>query len=496
MLKEKRSGILLHISSLPSKFGVGDLGRVAYRFADLLSENGQRYWQVLPLTPTCIEGGNSPYNSDSAFAGNKIFISPETLFKDGLLDRTAINNTNDLARTNYKAAYSIKNKIIIKAYGKFKKTKNHRSDYERFCSDNSYWLNDYAIYKAILQKSGKPWYVWEPNLRDHKPGALADISKQLKEIVELEKFTQFIVFRQWHLLKDYCNKKEIRIIGDLPFYVNHNSADVWANSEIFKLDTKKRPTHVGGVPPDYFSKTGQLWGNPVYDWNKMRGTGFTWLIDRIGHNMKMYDILRLDHFRGFSAYWEVAANKRTAIGGRWVKTASEDFFKVCARNFPNLPFIAEDLGVITPDVRKMMDKLRIPGMRVLLFAFDGSPDNINLPHNYQHNCVAYTGTHDTNTAKGWFLNESSKTERETLFRYVGRKFGENDVSWEMIRLAMTSVSNLCIIPMQDILCLGEEARMNYPSKVQNNWVWKMTEEDLRTNKYNRLRKITEITGRS
>ncbi|MBI2126646.1 MAG: 4-alpha-glucanotransferase [Thaumarchaeota archaeon] len=499
MLKRKRSsGVLLHITSLPAKFGIGDMGPLAFKFADILVNSGQTHWQILPLVPTNLRTGNSPYNSSSSFAGNTLLISPEILENENLLESDFITSLPDLDiyRVDYAAVSSIKEKIVEKAYTSFRKNiAACRPEFEDFCSSNSHWLDDYALYKAIRRESGMPWHLWPASLRDRKDQALREKAQSHAELIGLEKFAQFIFFKQWHSLKTYCKNNGLIIIGDLPFYVNHDSADLWANPEIFRLDPKKKPVFVSGVPPDYFSKTGQLWGNPVYDWARLSATNFEWLLRRTQHCTKLYDIVRLDHFRGFLAYWEVPAEEKTAGNGRWVETPSKEFFDAFLEQFPLLPFTAEDLGVITPDVKEAMDRLGIPGMEVLLFAFGGSSDNPYLPDNHKQNSVVYTGTHDTNTAKGWFLNEATPAERNMFSRYVGRELYEEDVSWELIRLAMQSVADLCIIPLQDVLSLGAEARMNNPSKSTGNWEWRVPIEQFMNDALARLGEMTKTSSR-
>ena len=499
MTRRKRSsGVLLHVTSLPSKFGVGDLGPQAYNFVDRLADSGQTYWQILPLTPTDVRSGNSPYDSNSSFAGNSLLVSPELLAKESMIDTDLVERLShpNASRVNYRAAAALKQKLIEKSYTKFKGNKVHIFEFEDFCSENSYWLDDYSLYRAISREIGVPWYLWPSSLRDREDQALEDKRQSFSELIEFEKFTQFVFFKQWSLLRAYCRTKGLKIIGDLPFYVNHDSADIWANSKIFKLDANKKPMFVGGVPPDYFSATGQLWGNPVYDWTQLSTMDFELLFHRMERYLRLYDVVRLDHFRGFLAYWEVPAHNKTAVNGKWLETPSKEFFDALQKRFPTLPFIAEDLGVITPDVREVMNRLEIPGMQVLLFAFGGSTDNYYLPHNYRQNSVAYTGTHDTNTAKGWFLSEATPSERNTLFRYVGRELSEKDVNWEMIKLVMMSLSDTCIIPMQDILSLGAEARMNNPAKPENNWEWKLTTKQLATDNFTKLAELTVASSRT
>lgn len=495
--RKRSSGVLLHITSLPSEFGIGDLGPSAYNFVDLLANNGQTYWQILPLTPTSTRLGNSPYDSSSSFAGNTLLISPSLLVNENLLGADFVAGLPDLvdSRVDYRAVSILKQKLVEKACTNFRRTKVHRSKFEEFCSENSFWLDDYALYNAISKESGIPWYLWPSDLRDREAQALADKSRGLSHLIELEKFAQFVFFKQWNNLRSYCKAKGLNIIGDLPFYVNHDSADVWANSELFKLGADKEPMFVSGVPPDYFSATGQLWGNPVYNWTHLSRTNFDLLLRRMEHCLKLYDIVRLDHFRGLLAYWEVPAHEKTAVNGRWVETPSKEFFDALSKRFPTLPFLAEDLGVITSDVRAVINRLDIPGMQVLLFAFGGSLDNYHIPDNYKQNSAVYTGTHDTNTVKGWFLHDATPSEKSALFRYVGKELSEEDVSWELIRLAIMSVADTCIIPMQDMLSLGAEARMNNPAKLEYNWEWKLTTKQLAADVLAKLRKLTAESSR-
>ncbi|MCP8318211.1 MAG: 4-alpha-glucanotransferase [Candidatus Methylarchaceae archaeon HK01B] len=498
VIRKRGSGILLHVTSLPSNFGIGDFGPWAFKFADLLSEARQSYWNILPLTPTSMEYGNSPYKADSSFAGNTLLISPKLLVKEKFLPDWLLNSLQDLPskRVDYKAVSEIKNQIIKKAYEDFRqKIRDYSSEFETFCAENSNWLDDYTLYKALKEEIGKPWYLWPPHLRDREEGALEEKKRNLKDLIELQKFAQFVFFRQWRSLKEYCRSKRLNVIGDLPFYVSLDSSDVWAHPEIFKLDMEKRPKFVSGVPPDYFSDSGQLWGDPVYDWVRLAATHFEWWMDRIEHSLKLFDMLRLDHFRGFIAYWEVPSYAKKALNGKWVEIPSEIFFNALFSRFPDPPLIAEDLGFITAEVREVIKKYDIPGMKVLLFAFGGSPDNPYLPHNHLRNAVVLTGTHDTNTVRGWYTEEATQEERNMLFKYIGRKTSEEEVSWELIRLSMISVASLSIIPMQDVLSLGSESRMNRPAISMNNWEWRVTEEQFGCDAFWRLREMTEIFGR-
>ncbi len=499
MIRRRGSGILLHITSLPSKFGIGDLGPAAYQFADFLSQTAQSFWQVLPLNPTDpISGGNSPYSSFSAFAGNKLLISPELLYREGFLEKSDLEEVTPFPpqRVNYPAVLEYKNQIFNKAFAQFKKNECD-FEFDKFCEESEEWLDDYALFIALKNHyHGKVWSDWPESLRDKQEEALNSVRQRLTREIEKEKFLQYIFFKQWTELKHYCNQNGIQIIGDVPFYISYDSADVWTNPELFKLDENKKPTHVAGVPPDYFSETGQLWGNPVYRWDAMQGTGYRWWIKRIEHNLKYFDFIRVDHFRGFAAYWEVPASETTAINGRWVNSPGIDFFKTLLRRFPNLPIIAEDLGVITPDVRELIHEFEFPGMRLLMFAFNQNlPNHPYAPHNHIENCVVYTGTHDNNTARGWFEQDATEEEKQWLFKYLGREITAEEVSDELVRLAMMSVANMVILPIQDVLGLGAEARMNRPSSTEGNWEWRLSAEQLNQEVIHKLREITELYGR-
>ncbi|MBE0478944.1 4-alpha-glucanotransferase, partial [Candidatus Aerophobetes bacterium] len=414
-MKRRTNGVLVHITSLPSPYGVGDVGPEAYKFVDFLAEAKQNFWQLLPLTPTHPVYGNSPYTSSSAFAANSLLISPDMLINQGFLEKKDVRPVPSFPQgwCDYQEATSFNAGILNCAYERFCAKKEKDYEYERFCKENSAWLEDYVLFVALKERFEKrAWVTWPPEVRDRKRHALAALKEELRERIKQEKFFQYLFFSQWRALKRYCNEKGIQIIGDVPIYVNYDSADVWANPEIFKLDEEKKPSVVSGVPPDYFSKTGQLWGNPIYRWEALEHTGYRWWVQRVKHNLTLFDVVRVDHFRGFMACWEVPAGERTAVKGKWVEAPGEDFFHTLGRHLPYLPIIAEDLGVITPDVREVMQKFDFPGMRVLLFAFgEDNPAHPYLPHNYVKNCVVYTGTHDNNTARGWFEKEAAMEEK-------------------------------------------------------------------------------------
>lgn len=499
-MKRRGSGILLHITSLPSSYGIGDLGPSAYQFVDFLSETKQSFWQILPLKPTSTAHGNSPYSSFSAFAGNTLLISPERLVEEGLLSKADIKDHPSFPDETviYKTVTEYKTELFRTAYGNFKKRKQKDYGFEAFCNENRYWLDDYVLFVTLKESfSGAVWSEWLEDIRDRKGGVSNGLKGKLKDKIEMEKFLQYVFYKQWHSLRAYCNSKDIQIIGDIPIYVNYDSADVWANPRIFKLDENRRPTFMAGVPPDYFSSTGQLWGNPVYNWDFLRETEYAWWIRLIEHNLELFNIIRLDHFRGLVAYWEVPAGEETAINGRWVEVPARDFFDKLLKRFPSLPIIAEDLGIITPDVREIVDLYGFPGMKLLLFAFgDDVATNPYVPHNHVKNCVVYTGTHDNNTAKGWFRKEARPEDKQRLFQYLGREVSEETVHRELIRMAMMSVADLVIIPMQDILGLGEEARMNVPATADGNWRWRLLPEQLTPSLIASLSELTCIYGRA
>ncbi len=492
------SGILLHITSLPSPYGIGDFGSWAYRFADFLAQAGQKWWQILPLTATDYEHEYSPYNCMSAFAGNKYLISPDLMIQGGFLKRSDLSHAFRFPnrRILFPRVAAFKDHIFDKAYTRFQKTKR-RSGFLKFCSANASWLDDYALF-AVLKKNFRNslWTEWPPPIAWRDPYVLRSLTRLFKVRIEREKFLQYVFAGQWQALKKYCNKKRIEMIGDIPIYVDRNSADVWTHPEMFKLDKEGRPTHVSGVPPDYFSRDGQLWGNPVYRWNKLAETGFRWWFQRIKHNLHLFDLVRMDHFRGFVAYWQVPARAKTAREGSWVRAPAAKFFDRLERTFKELPMIAEDLGTITPDVRAIIDHYGLPGMRVLLFAFgDGSPTNPYLPHNHIRNCVVYTGTHDNNTVRGWFAEEAQPREKRALSGYLGKNLNRKNITNELIRVAMMSVADKAIIPMQDILNLGSEARMNRPASVVGNWTWRLIPGHLTSSIADRLRALTVLSGR-
>lgn len=499
-MNKRGSGILLHITSLPSPYGIGDLGPDAYRFVDFLAAAGQKYWQLLPLNPTDPVCGNSPYSSVSAFACNTMLISPEMLKEWGFLSGADLKKKPPFPEDycDFHDVIAYKQGLLSKAYDVFQARSAEDPEYRSFCKEHAYWLDDYAQFVVIKRKMGGIVFSdWPVELRDREPSCLQEVVKELAPEIEREKFFQYLVVKQWFCLKSYCDEKGICLIGDVPIYVNYDSVDVWINPQIFKLDDDtKKLTAVAGVPPDYFSETGQLWGNPVYRWDRLKESGFEWWMKRFAHVLHFFHLTRVDHFRGFIDFWEVPAGQTTAVDGRWQKVPAVDFFKTFKRRFPDSPIIAEDLGIITDEVRKVMKRFGFPGMKVLMFAFgEDKPDHPYLPRNFVRNCVAYTGTHDNNTARGWFENEANEEVRKRLYDYIGYEVTVDSVHEELIRLAMGSIADTVLIPMQDVLGLGAESRMNMPASPHGNWSWRVLPSQLGAKKAAWLREFTEESAR-
>jgi 4-alpha-glucanotransferase len=498
-MDKRGSGVLLHISSLPSPYGVGDLGPGAYDFVDFLTASSQKYWQILPLNPTDPAFDHSPYSSHSVFAFNPLLISPDLLAEERLLDLSDLQGLPKFPRerVGYKSVRQLKKKIFHLAYECFKK-KTDEEDFEKFCKENASWLDDYSLFVALKSRFGaKSWNEWPSELRDRKTEALRTAKKELREEIQKEKFLQHVFDKQWNRLKSYCNQNGILIFGDLPIYVGYDSVDLWTHPELFKLDSCRKPSAVAGVPPSSFSSTGQLWGNPLYRWDVLKQTRYDWWVKRMEHNLKLFDWVRIDHFRGFVGYWEVPAKESTAINGKWVQAPAMDFFNEIKQRFCSLPIFVEDLGLITPDVIEIMKHFGFHGMKILLFAFgEDNPEHSHLPHTYEKNCLVYTGTHDNNTVRGWFNREAKPEDKNRLFRYIGRTVSEEEIHWEFIKLGAKSVANTFIVPMQDILGLGEEARMNKPATKRGNWRWRLLPEQLTASPAEKLTEITETFGRS
>ncbi len=502
----RSSGILLHPTSLPGRFGVGDLGEEAYRFVDFLAASGQSLWQVLPLGPTGY--GDSPYQCFSAFAGNPLLVSPERLVKEGLLAASDIASpplfTAD--KVDFGEAITYKTALLRKAFENFRATTDTslRGDFETFNQHAAAWLEDYALYRAMKDaRGGVAWNKWEAPMVRREARALAEAREGLREEIVAHKFYQYLFFKQWSQLRAYCHEKRIQIVGDVPIFVAHDSADVWAAPEQFKLDEAGNPLVVAGVPPDYFSATGQLWGNPLYDWERMRRDGFRWWIERVRGTLQTVDVVRVDHFRGFAACWEIPGGDKTAERGRWVNAPGRELFNAIRAALGEVPIIAEDLGVITPDVEALRDDFGFPGMRILQFAFGGDTRNIDLPHNYHRNVVVYTGTHDNDTTVGWFNSEagagSTRTgeqvskEREFCKKYLNTDGRE--IHWDFIRAVLASVANTAVVPAQDLLGLGTEARMNLPASTSGNWDWRMRPGALDERISQRLRELAALYAR-
>lgn len=499
-MSKRASGILLHITSLPSRFGIGDMGPEAYRFADFLRDAGQSYWQVLPLNPTDPAFGNSPYSGPSSYAGNPLLISPELLREAGYIsaDDLSSNDFPGKGKIDYRSVAAYKTELFCRAFGNAASSLPGDAGFNEFTTENGEWLEDYALYASIKRILGSgSWIDFPADLRDRDGNSLDAWREKAGREILYHKFLQYLFFSQWNSLKSYAGKRGIRFIGDIAYYINHDSSEVWSSPGLFKLGEDRRPKFVAGVPPDYFSKTGQLWGNPVYDWEAIEERGYEWWIKRIGHNLKLFDTLRLDHFRGFVSYWEVKAGEKTALDGEWVRLDAEGFFDALFTHFDKSRFIAEDLGYITPDVKKIIKKYGLPGMKILLFAFgDDFPYGDYLPGNFSSgNCVVYTGTHDNNTVMGWWKKEAGSAEKERFFKYIGRIIDESDINWEFIRLAMTSVADSAIVPMQDVLGLGAGAKMNRPSTRSGNWEWRLRPGYYRSDLANKLAEITRTSKR-
>jgi 4-alpha-glucanotransferase len=501
------SGILLHPTSLPGPFGIGDLGAGAYRFVRFLEKSCQHVWQMLPLGPTGY--GNSPYQTYSAFAGNPRLLSLEQLQAEGWLSASDLADVLPFPpqRVDYDAVSAFKGRLLWKAFETFQRTAAgpQRDELAAFTQRQAEWLDDYTLFMALKETHhGAPWIEWERDIALREPAALAGWRKRLAPRSQFHGFLQYQFFRQWQALKAECQRHRIQLFGDVPIFVAHDSADVWAHPELFFLDDAGNPIVIAGVPPDYFSRTGQRWGNPLYRWEVMAASDYAWWFQRLRTMREMVDIIRLDHFRGFEAYWEVPAADDTAINGRWVEGPGAAFFERLHAVLGDLPIVAEDLGLITPEVRALRERFGFPGMRVLQFAFGGDPrTNEHCPHSYTRDCVVYTGTHDNNTSVGW-LHEVEQPESPDALkpmqaeRAMALKYMASDgrqIHWDMIRLALASVGDLAMIPMQDVLGLGQEARMNYPGKAKGNWEWRYTEDMLTDELAGCLRELTEMYGR-
>jgi 4-alpha-glucanotransferase len=501
------SGILLHVTSLPGGQGIGDLGESAHEFVDFLADSGQRIWQVLPLSPTGY--GDSPYQCFSAFAGNPLFLDLKALHQQGILSEHELESAPSFAeeRVEYARVIDFKRSLLHKAGHAFLEGggATELQAFETFCQHNSDWLDDYALFMACKKvHKDVAWVYWDAGIRQRDPDALTEWRRRLSSEIEIHKFAQFEFFRQWENLRAHCNRRSIRIMGDIPIYVAHDSSDVWAHPELFRLDEQGRPSAVSGVPPDYFSATGQLWGNPLYRWDVSADSGHRWWIERVRASLKLFDLVRLDHFRGFEAYWEIPAGAPTAAEGKWVKGPGTEFFLTLQNELKELPFVAENLGVITPEVEGLRKQFGFPGMSLLQFAFGNDPQGPSFrPHNYSRELVAYTGGHDNDTTVGWWTSagvgestrsaEDIRKEHEFTRAYLG--FTDEPINWVFIRAVMASVANVAMIPLQDVLGLGSDARMNLPGTTSGNWRWRYRPKALTKEMSDQLREFTVLYDR-
>lgn len=493
---KRASGVLLHPTSLPGPFGIGELNDQAYKFVDFLAETGQKLWQVLPLGPTGY--GDSPYQCFSAFAGNPLLISLEHLIRENALTQEDLADAPefDEARVDFGEVIDFKYAVLERSavrFTNYARTADQKA-FKQFCADNASWLDDYALFMALKgAHDGAAWNTWQDDIARRTPKALNKARKDLQQQIATQKYFQFQFFKQWGWLRTYAAQKGIQVIGDIPIFVAYDSADAWANRDLFYFDERGNPTVIAGVPPDYFSPTGQRWGNPLYRWDVMAAQNYGWWIERIKAALKLYDFVRIDHFRGFEAYWEVQASEPTAINGRWVKGPNKALFEaIQAALGSNLPIIAEDLGVITPEVEALRDAFSFPGMRVLQFAFVADTSSDFLPHNYIRNCVAYAGTHDNDTTVGWWEKLDAPT-RQQVTEYLGHV--SDEIHWDLIRALFMSVANTAIVTLQDVLGLGSDARMNFPGRADGNWYWRFGWEQITPEVRARLLKMTQLYGR-
>jgi len=507
-MSPRRSGILLHPTSLPGRFGIGELGPEAHRFAGFLAAAGQRLWQVLPLGPTGY--GDSPYQCFSAFAGNPLLVSLETLVEDGWLDASDLEPARDFPQdaVDYDAVAAFKLPLLDRAFRNFeaRAAPAARAGFDSFRQAHAAWLDDYALFMAVREAhETAAWTAWEAGIRERRPEAVARWRKDLSQAIRARQFGQYLFFTQWQHLQDRCRALDVAIMGDVPIFVAHDSADVWSHPELFQLGPDGSRKVVAGVPPDYFSATGQLWGNPLYDWGELARTGYAWWIDRVRAALRMVDLVRLDHFRGFEGFWEIPAGKETAVEGRWVKGPGAALFEALRDALGDLPIVAENLGVITPEVEALRERFGFPGMAILQFAFGRDPEAAQFqPHNYPRNRVVYTGTHDNDTTVGWWASsgagDSTRTdgdvrdERARALAYLDAEGRE--IHWAFIRAALASVADTAIVPLQDLLGLGSEARMNLPGRAHGNWRWRFTAGSLTDEIRERLKKMAELYGRT
>jgi 4-alpha-glucanotransferase len=492
---DRSSGLLLHITSLPSHGGIGDLGPAAYAFADFLASGKQRLWQVLPLSPTGY--GNSPYSSLSAFAGNPLLISLELLAQKGWIDVDRLKGLPGRSgNVNFEEVAAVKMPLLEEAARNFlyRHSDEDWKRFEEYRHGNGVWLDAFALYSVLREKYQRAsWNTWPAELAHRDPAAIEKLWREHFDEIQIQQIIQFAFDEQWCALRAYCAERAIKLIGDVAIFVSYDSADVWHNPGIFDLHEDLSPVRVSGVPPDYFSVTGQRWGNPLYKWDVLREQGFAWWIDRVRRARALYDIIRLDHFRGFEAYWSIPAENETAVEGEWVKAPGDELFQKLRDELGELPFIAEDLGIITPEVDALRERFELPGMRILLFGFGDRKAHNYLPHRYVRNTVVYTGTHDNNTTRGWWEDEARAEEKAAIKAYLGST--GQDIAWDMIRAAASSIADLCLVPVQDILALSTEARMNMPSRSTGNWSWRCPEDLLTDELAAKLAALAEVTDR-
>lgn len=486
----RSAGVLLHPTSLPSVYGIGDVGNHLISFLDWASHAGMRMWQVLPLNPPGY--GYSPYGCLSSFAGNPLLISPQKLLAEDLLEPSDVAELPQFPddRVDFERVCELKYRLLRIAFERF----GDHAAFDAFCTapDQCHWLDDYALFMALKERAnGRPWWEWDAALVRRDEAALEKARTELADDIAFWRYTQFLFFRQWSDVRDAARARDITILGDMPIYVAWDSADVWGNRELFELDERGHPTVVAGVPPDYFSETGQRWGNPLYRWDALRETRYAWWVERVKTNLRFADVVRLDHFRGFAEYWEIPASEPTAIHGRWMPGPGKALFDAMRKELGQLPLIAEDLGFITEDVHELRKAIDVPGMKILQFGF-AQVDSPHLPHRFEPRTVAYTGTHDNDTARGWFAT-APELERETARDYLGCE--QTDIAWGLIRAAYTSVAEVAIVPVQDILGLGSEGRMNRPGATHDNWTWRLRMGALTREHAEKLRRLAEITGR-
>lgn len=491
----RASGVLLPISSLPSNYGIGTFSKEAYRFVDQLQEAGQTYWQILPLGPTGY--GDSPYQSFSTFAGNPYYIDLEALVEEGLLTREecdACDFGDNEKYIDYEKIYFARFDILRKAYERSNIRENQ--DFVEFTEKNAYWLDDYALYMAVKNKfEGKAWIEWDNDIRNRETKAIKAYKEELADEITFYQFQQYTFAKQWYNLKHYANEKGIKIIGDIPIYVAFDGSDSWSNPKLFQFDEEGMPVAVAGCPPDAFSETGQLWGNPLYDWEYHKKTGYKWWLQRVAYCFELYDVVRIDHFRGFDEYYSIPYGDETAVNGKWMPGPGYDLFKKLNTKLGDLDIIAEDLGFLTDTVLELLQQTGYPGMKILQFAFDSREESDYLPHNYTSNSIVYTGTHDNDTVRGWY-EEIPECDKEFAKRYMNNATTpEEDIHWDFIRLAMGSVSDTCIIPLQDYLGLGTEARINVPSTLGTNWKWRMSKDEFKPEIIEKVKDMTKLYGR-